>query len=109
MTAPASPSAAALAAVVCEAAPIVASALADIPHPGRARFTYHSDGVRLSCAGHVTRTAREHLFTRIEAAFDANGWATSARFEADTRIGLTFYPPWTQTLTGAPAAPNPHS
>ncbi len=99
--------AAALAAVVLESAAIVASALADIPNPGRARFTYHTDAVRLSCPDRVTPSDRDALLTHIETVFETAGWNASGRFEGDTRIGLTFWPPWTQTLTGAPVAPHP--
>lgn len=92
--------------MILDAAPLVASAVADLPHPALARFTYAPDGVRLTVAD-TTAPERDLIFTRVCCAFDAADWDISARLADGIRVGVTFHPPWTRTLTGAPDLPFP--
>ncbi|MFC1410374.1 hypothetical protein ACEZCY_14020 [Streptacidiphilus sp. N1-12] len=81
---------AALAAVTCEAAPIIASALADISRPNTLQFTYTACGVI------VTATTPQHLADAgptLQAAFEAALWGVTTGYGPgtigrDTRINL---------------------
>lgn len=91
---------AALAAVVLDAAPIIASALATF---GRARisFEYSTSGVT------VTGPALDRAFDALHAAFSAAGWGFSSRWADDyclCRESVLFQPPHTLTQCGRPAA-----
>lgn len=62
---------AAIATVVCEAAPIIASAIAELPHPASLRFTYQTRGVVVTATSDQRLTEAEPA---LAAAFAASAW-----------------------------------
>lgn len=67
--------AAAIATVACEAAPIIASAIADLPHPASLRFTYQTRGVEVTATSAQRLTEAEPA---LAAAFAASAWGFTA-------------------------------
>lgn len=97
---------AAVAAMVLDAAPLLASALADCARPYGIRVQYTSHGVRVTS----TSTALlAEMFEPLNNAFAAAGWGMHSSFSEgfETRTAVSFQPPHLLTQTGAPVADFP--
>jgi len=92
--------AAAVATVTCEAAPILASALADLPRPSLVTVAYSARQVTVTAPQHRA----EATFDRMISAFTAAGWGFTTRFaEGSVRVAVSFQPPWELTQDSLPA------
>jgi hypothetical protein len=97
---------AALAAMVLDAAPLIASALAEVGHPYGVRIQYSTSGVRVTA---TTPALMDEAFNALLPAFDAAGWGMHCSYTDDfaTRSSVSFQPPYLLTQTGAPVEPFP--
>jgi hypothetical protein len=94
----------ALAEIICEAAPLIASGLTSCMSPNRLRFRYSTHGVTVTGDTILTDSRIEPLTT----AFTAAGWGFSSELDDRyDRVAVTFQPPHMLTQTGAPIAPFP--
>lgn len=97
---------AALAAMVLDAAPIIASAMTEFDHsPALVEFAYSTAGVRVTA--HRPELL-EAAFGVLTPAFRAAGWGFNCSFTDNwVRRSVSFQPPHLLTQTGAPVPPFP--